>query len=216
MPEMDKDITWDYFFELVKKSANKGDTLDDYIPEAVFQALRTLEQNWSYKWNEKMLQFTIEETSDNPNILELPSDFKSVVTLNLSTSDFENCYRTLQAQDPEHFSFSRSSEPYGFWIQNNRWLWLDGMVEGGTSGVLWYNAFTLRSSMVEGATCGMLKYGVQALLGMTMQNLAAYCREESWFNTYGRLTEIGLKTLHIADAELRRASETGSFGGLDE
>ena len=28
-------------------------------------------------------------------------------------------------------------------------------------------------------------------------------------------TELGIKTLHIADAELRRATDTGTFGGLD-
>lgn len=215
MPEEHlKDITWGYFFEMVKKAANKGDTLDDYIPDAVFQALRSLEENWSYKWNEKMLRFSIEEESDNPNILELPSDFKSVVALNISTSDFENCMRNLQEQDPEKFAFSKSQEPYGYWIQNNRWIWLDGMVEGGTTGVLWYNAFTLRSSMKEEETCPMLRYGLQALLGMTMQNLAAYCREPSWYESYGRMTDIAVKTMHISDAELRRASETGSFGGL--
>lgn len=209
------DTTWDEFYEMVRKAANKGDTLDDYIPDAVFQAIRTLEQNWSYKWNEKMLRFHIGEKADNPNILELPEDFKSIVTLNISGTDFNECYRNLQEQDPQHFTFSKSSEPYGFWVQNNRWIWLDGLVEGGTSGVLWYNAFTLKETMTGDNSCGMLKYGLQALLGMTMQNLAAYCREPSWYESYGRMTDIGIKTMHIADAELRRASETGSFGGVN-
>lgn len=208
------DLSWQEFYEMVKDEANKGDTLDKVIPSKVFQSVRTLEQNWSYKWNEKMLQFTIPSDSETPNILELPPDFKSLVTLNISSSDFENCQRTLQEQPPEGFSFSKSQEPYGFWIQENKYLWLDGMVEGGTSGILWYNAFTLPDLMKDNFTAPILKYGVQALLGMTMQNLAAYCREPSWFDSYGRLTEIGIKTMHIADAELRRASETQQFGGL--
>lgn len=210
------EMTWGEFFEMVRDEANKGETLDAVIPGAAYRAIRSLEQNWSYKWNEKLLKFTIEENSDNPNILELPSDFKSLISLNLSTSDFEECYRNLQEQPKEQFTFSRSKEPYGFWIQNDRWIWLDGMVEGGTNGFLWYNAFTQKDSMLPEATSPMLKHGVQALLGLTMQNLAAYCREPSWFETYGRLTEISVRTLQIADAELRRAEETLTFGGLGD
>lgn len=208
------DITWGDFYEMVRDEANKGRTLDQIIPNKVWQSLRTLEQNESYKWNEKLLQFTIKKDSDNPNILKLPEDFKSIVSLSISSSAFENCHRTLQEQSPDEFSFSKSREPYGFWVQNNEYIWLDGAIDSDVEGFLWYNAFTLRDSMKEDATCKMLKYGHQALLGMTMQNLAAYCREPSWFDSYERLTQIGLRTMHIADAELRRASETGTFGGL--
>lgn len=208
------DITWADFYQMVRDEANKGNTLDEIIPNKVWQSLRVLEQNESYKWNEKLLQFTIRMDSDNPNIIRLPDDFKSVVSLSISTSEFNNCHRTLQEQSPDEFSFSRSEAPYGFWIQNNEYIWLDGAIKEDIEGFLWYNAFTLKESMEPDKTCKMLKYGHQALLGMTMQNLAAYCREPSWFDSYERLTQIGLKTMHIADAELRRASETASFGGL--
>lgn len=210
------DITWADFYAAVRDEANKGKTLDNIIPQKVFQSLRTLEQNYSYKWNEVLLKFFIKADSDNPNLLELPNDFKSLIALNLSTSGFENCMRSLQEQDPSEFSFSAFKTPYGFWNQGNRILWLDGNVKEDTDGFLWYNRFTLKDELKEDGTNPMLVHGFQALLGMTMQNLAAYCRESSWFDTYGRLTEIGLKTLHIADAELRRGSETGVFGGLSD
>lgn len=210
------DITWADFYAAVRDEANKGKTLDNIIPQKVFQSLRTLEQNYSYKWNEVLLKFFIKADSDNPNLLELPNDFKSLIALNLSTSGFENCMRSLQEQDPSEFSFSAFKTPYGFWNQGNRILWLDGNVKEDTDGFLWYNRFTLKDELKDDGTNPMLVQGFQALLGMTMQNLAAYCREPSWFDSYGRLTEIGLKTLHIADAELRRGSETGVFGGLSD
>lgn len=210
------DITWADFYAAVRDEANKGKTLDNIIPQKVFQSLRTLEQNYSYKWNEVLLKFLIRADSDNPNLLELPNDFKSLIALNLSTSGFENCMRSLQEQDPSEFSFSAFKTPYGFWNQGNRILWLDGNVKEDTDGFLWYNRFTLKDELKDGGTNPMLVHGFQALLGMTMQNLAAYCRESSWFDSYGRLTEIGLKTLHIADAELRRGTETGVFGGLSD
>ena len=100
------DITWQEFFDMVLLEANKGDTLKEVIPGKVFQAVRSLEQNWSYKWNEKLLEFQIDQTLDNPNILELPEDFKSVITLNISTSDFSSCMDSLQALDPESFALS--------------------------------------------------------------------------------------------------------------
>lgn len=209
------EYTWHEFYDMVRDEANKGDTINGVLPNAIYRAIRSIEENWSYKWNEKLLRFFLNPDVDNPNLLELPDDFKSVVALNLSTSDFSECYRNLQEQGPEDFTFSKVREPYGYWNQANRWIWLDGTVEGGTSGMLWYNAFTLKDDCAEGeGTCPMLKYGLEALLGMTMKQLAAYCREPSWNESYGQLAEIGIKTLHVADAEVRRATETGQFGGL--
>lgn len=208
------EYTWGEFFDMVRDEANKGDTIDGVLPNAVYRAIRSIEENWSYKWNEKMLKFFIEDNIDNPNLIELPEDFKSMVALNLSTSDFAECYRNLKEQPPEDFAFSKIKEPYGYWNQANRWIWLDGLVKGGTSGVLWYNSFTLKDSIIEGNTCPLLKYGLEALLGGTMMQLSAYCREPSWMESYGRLAQIGIKTLHIADAEVRRDTETGVYGGI--
>ena len=182
------DITWQEFFDMVLLEANKGDTLKEVIPGKVFQAVRSLEQNWSYKWNEKLLEFQIDQTLDNPNILELPEDFKSVITLNISTSDFSSCMDNLQALDPESFALSGGgSDAWGYWIQNVRWLWLPNGIQDKTRGFLWYNAFTLKSEMSGERTSPILKYGQEALLGLTMQNLAAFCREPAWRELYAQL-----------------------------
>ena len=49
--------TWGEFYDAVKLEANKGSTLDEIIPVKVYAALHPIEQNWSYKWNEKLLKF---------------------------------------------------------------------------------------------------------------------------------------------------------------
>lgn len=206
-------ITWGEFFDAVRLEANKGNTLDDVIPAKVYEALHVLEQNWSYKWNEKLLKFQIDPNSENSQILELPPDLKSIIVCKVSSSDFENCSRELHMLDPEDFEFGNNAEPDGYWLQGDSYLWFSSQVKAGMSGALWYNAFTLRSDMEAGNTNPMLKHGYQALLGMTMQNLAAYCREPQWMQNYGALTEIGVKTLHIADEELRRLTSTIIFGG---
>jgi hypothetical protein len=209
------DITWKDFYDLIRLEANKGSTLDELIPLKVFQAVRSLEQNESFKWNEKLLQAKIDSTLDNPYLLELPSDFKSPITLNISTTEFGECMDTLEMQDPEDFAFGSEGSPaFGYWLQNNRWIWLPKSLADGTSVAFWYNAFTLKSEMAPELTSPILRYGQEALLGLTMQSLAATCREPTWRELYEPLASIGIKTLHVADAELRRASATGSFGGL--
>lgn len=211
MPE----LTWKEFYSMLRDEINKGDSIpESVLRDKVYYSLRTIEQNWSYKWNEKLLKFKTAKKEDGGNVLELPDDFKSVISLSVSMSNFENCQRELQEQSPSDFSFSRSGTPYGFWIQGNKYIWLDSAVEPGTDGFLWYNRFTTRKQMEEELTNPILKYGLQALIGLTLQNFAAYCREPAWFESYGRMTEIGLKTMAIADEELRRASETSSFGGI--
>lgn len=210
-------ITWNGFFEEIKNEVNKGNTMDNIIPGKVYQALHTLEQNWSYKWNERLLKFQIDPESENPRILELPTDLKSIITCKVSSSDFEECSRELQSLDPSDFEFGNNETPDGFWLQGDSYLWFSGGVLPGMSGALWYNAFTPRSDVVQGEkTNPMLKHGYQALIGMTMQNLAPTCREPSWIETYRPLAEIGIKTLHIADEELRRYTAPIQFGGYSD
>lgn len=208
--------TWGEFFDAVKLEANKGNTLDEIIPEKVYVALHNLEQNWSYKWNEKLLKFEIDPNSENTQLLELPPDLKSIITCKVSSSDFAKCSRELSMLDPSDFEFGNNSEPDGYWLQGDSYLWFSAGVQAGMSGALWYNAFTLKEDMNREKTSPMLKHGYQALLGMTMQNLAAFCREPRWMQDYAALTEIGVKTLHIADEELRRLTSTIQFGGYSE
>ena len=205
--------TWAEFYEAVKLEANKGDTLQEVIPIKAYLALHTLEQNWSYKWNEKLLKFLVDPNSENPQILELPADLKSIITCKVSSSGFTECSRELALLDPSDFEFGNNSEPDGYWLQGDSYLWFSAGVEAGMSGALWYNAFTQQDDMTGDKTSHMLKHGYQALLGITMQNLAAYCREPRWMQDYAALTEIGIKTLHIADEELRRLTSTVQFGG---
>lgn len=209
-------MTWGEFFDAVKLEANKGNTLDKIIPEKVYVALHNLEQNWSYKWNEKLLKFEIDPNSENTQLLELPPDLKSIITCKVSSSDFAECSRELSMLDPSDFEFGNNSEPDGYWLQGDSYLWFSAGVQAGMSGALWYNAFTLKEDMSREKTSPMLKHGYQALLGMTMQNLAAFCREPRWMQDYAALTEIGIKTLHIADEELRRLTSTIQFGGYSE
>ena len=214
--KMEKKMTWEEFFEIVALEANKGNTLKEIIPHKVYQSLHSLEQNWSYKWNEKLLKFQIDPNSENTQLLELPPDLKSIITCKVSSSDFSECSRELSMLDPSDFEFGDNSEPDGYWLQGDSYLWFSAGVQPGMSGALWYNAFTLREDMIGDNTSPMLKHGYQALLGLTMQNLAAYCREPQWTEQYGTLAEIGIKTLHIADEELRRLTSTISFGGISD
>ena len=207
--------TWGDFYDAVKLEANKGNTLDEIIPLKVYEALHTIEQNWSYKWNEKLLKFQIDPNSENPQLLELPPDLKSIIVCKVSSSDFKDCSRELHLLDPEDFEFGNNSDPDGYWMQGDSYLWFSAEVVAGMNGALWYNAFTMQDDMARDKTCPMLKHGYQALLGMTMQNLAAFCREPRWMEDYARLTEIGIKTLHIADEEIRRLTSTVVFGGYE-
>ena len=208
-------ITWNDFYDEVALEANKGDTLKEIIPLKAYLALHSLEQNWSYKWNEKLLKFQIDPNSEATQLLELPPDVKSIIACKVSSSDFQECSRTLEALDPSEFQFGTNEIPDGYWVQGDSYLWFSAGVKAGMNGLLWYNAYTLKDDMAGDKSCPMLEHGHQALLGMTMQNLAAYCREPRWMEDYARLTEISVKTLHIADEELRRlSSETISFGGM--
>lgn len=206
-------MLWKNFFADVALEANKGTTLDAIIPTKVFAALRSLEQNASYKWNERLLTLEVDQNPENPHVLMTPGDLKSIIALKASNAGWGIDSIALEELPPQTFNFGATREPRGYWLQGNKAIWFDAALEPGTQVFLWYNSFTDRQRMNPELEHPILDYGYNALLAYTMMNLAAFCREPSWLESYGALAQTAVTTLAIADEELRRTSKSVIFGG---
>lgn len=206
-------MLWKDFYADVALEANKGTTLDAIIPTKVFAALRSIEQNASYRWNERLLTLEVDQNPENPHVLMAPGDLKSIIALKASREGWGKDSIALEELPPQSFNFGSTREPRGYWLQGNKAIWFDAALEPGTQIFLWYNSFTDKQRMHPDLEHPMLEYGYNALLAYTMMNLAAFCREPAWLESYGALAQTAITTLAIADEELRRTSKSIIFGG---
>lgn len=206
-------MLWKDFFADVSLELNKGTSYDDLIPGKTFAALRTLEQNMSYRWNERLLVLEVDQNPENPHVLMVPGDLKSIILVKVAPESWDKESYALEELPPQSFTFGEADLPKGYWLQANRAIWFDASLSPGTKVTLWYNAFTDRASLLPELSHPMLEYGYNALMGYTMMNFAPFFREASWLQTYGAMAETALTTLAIADEELRRTSRSIVFGG---
>lgn len=206
-------MLWKDFYADVALEANKGTTLDEIIPLKTFAALRTLEQNASYRWNERLLVLEVDKNPENPHVLMAPKDLKSIIGIKVANESWGEDALVLEELPPQSFTFGEAKEPRGYWLQGLRAIWFDAQLSPGTKVSLWYNSFTDRQRMNPELEHPMLEHGYNALLAYTMMNLAAYCREPTWLESYGSIAQIAVTTLAIADEELRRTSTSVIFGG---
>lgn len=206
-------MLWKDFYADIALEANKGSTLDDIIPLKTFAALRTLEQNASYKWNERLMVLEVDQNPENPHVLMAPGDLKSIISIKVASDSWGGDSIALEELPPQSFSFGARERPRGYWLQGLKAIWFDAALSPGAQVSLWYNSYTDRQRMNPELSHPMLEHGYNALLAYTMMNLAAYCREPDWLESYGALAQTAVTTLAIADEELRRTSKSVIFGG---
>ena len=198
--------TWQDFYTELEFECNKGTLFNHLFPSKVFQALRQLEQNWTYRWMEKLATVEIDPLADNPRIITLPAGLKSIKSIRLGG-------KLLHEISPEDFDITAKGEPTGYFRQGDRYLWLNSFPSGGDTLTLVYDKFTLEGEIQPETTHPVLEHGWSALLAGTMQQLAPTAREPSWVELYGPLVTQGIHTLHVWDEESRMADHEVIFGG---
>ena len=205
--------TWGEFYEAIKFEINKGDQFKDIIPEKTFQALRAIEQNWTYRWmdtNVATLQIDLE--SENPQVLTLPLGIKEIKSIKLIAPSGGSA-KNLVEISPEDFVPDTDGTPAGYFIQSGKFLWLDKNPDEAYKVHLVYSKFTLKAEMDESLSHLILENGASCLLAATMMNISPTAREPSWLETYSPIYQTGLHTLHVWDEESRMADNEVIFGG---
>lgn len=204
--------TWKDFYDSLRYECNKGNLYDSIFREKTYQTLRTIEQNWSYRWMEQFAKLQIDLGSENPQVITLPAGFKKVLSIKLISPTSGDSINLVEIS-AESFVPDVNGIPSGYFIQGGRYLWLDKNPEEAYKVVLFYDKYTLPSELEETLGHPILLNAAATLTAGTMINLAPTAREPSWIETYTPIYQAGLHTLHVWDEESRMADNEVIFGG---
>lgn len=195
------------FITNVSLEINKGTTLDAYIARRIKMAGRRLEQNYTYKYMEKMTTLTL---AAGANYVTIPARFKSLEWMRYTDDD--GTFHQLNQVDATQILNEETDVPTGFWTHSTYFA------TAAASEGRWYFdcsptvAITLTAMIVyysdwEAATSFWLLTNAESLLlAEVMIMLAPFAREPKWPELYKQMREEGEKTVFIADQELRRAA----------
>ena len=203
---------WGEFYDSLRVECNKGNLFDSIFQEKTFQALRSIEQNWTYHWMEGYAKLQIDLSADNPQVITLPAGFKQVKAIKLVGPDGGEPINLVEI-NAEAFVPGTSGVPSGYFIQGSKYLWLDKNPEEAYVVHLFYDRFTLKVELEEALSHPILENGGATLIAATMINLAPTAREPSWIETYTPIYQAGIHTLHVWDEESRMADNVVVFGG---
>lgn len=202
---------WGEFYESLRIECNKGPLYDSIFQEKTFQALRAIEQNWTYRWMEHYVKLKIDLNADNPQVITLPAGFKQVHSIKLLGESKDPI--NLVEIPAEQFVGGQDGTPSGYFIQGGKYLWLDKNPAEAYDVFLVFARFTLKVELEASLYHPILENGVACLQAATMINLAPTAREPSWIELYTPIYQTGLHTLHVWDEESRMADNVIVFGG---
>lgn len=197
---------WQDLFDAIEFEANKGTLFKQIIPDKVFQALRQIEQNWTYRWMEKLAVVNIDPASDNPQVITLPAGVKLIRALKLDGSPLDEI-------TPEEFNPDYTGTPTGYFRQGDRVIWLSSKPTNGGKISVVYDKFTMPEEISPEISHPILEHGGAALLATTMMLLAPTAREPSWLELYQGQATQAIHTLHVWDEESRMSDHEVIFGG---
>lgn len=202
---------WGEFYDSLRVECNKGPLYDSIFQEKTFQALRAIEQNWTYRWMEHYVKLKIDLNADNPQVITLPAGFKQVLSIKLLGESGDPI--NLVELSAEQFVGGQDGTPSGYFIQGGKYLWLDKNPAEAYDVFLIFARFTLKTELDASLSHLILENGAACLQAATMINLSPTAREPAWIELYTPIYQTGLHTLHVWDEESRMADNVVVFGG---
>lgn len=202
-------LTVSDFHSLVSDEANRGTTLDGYIPSAVRRLVQFLERDYSYQYMHRFNLLTVYANANQPRAVAFPNDYvKSIEFLRFRKSDGKYV-KMLQIQPGEDIEWNDSSLPRAYWLDGTSYLWLDSIGSDNLEFEISYYEYTDWPSDTS-QTHWLLNHAEDVLLAGTMMFLGPYAREPEWMQTYKSIFDAGLLAMKQADVELQEG------GGVPE
>lgn len=189
------------FYDWVRKTLNRGNTLDDVIQYYVRAAVRHIERKNPFEELAWWASFTL--TKDTDQIINLPSRLRDIVFLRIDTNEedgAEENWEYVTRSYPKNL-INRKGKPQLFWTNERGCLVLDALPDKDYPAELKVHRFTEFPAMgaPDGTGHWLLDHGPDVLHARVMYMMAPYYREDdpnmvqTWLNM-AREGEIDLIT----------------------
>lgn len=198
-------MTLTEFHTLVSATIARGTSLDAQIPSAARRAARWLERNYTFKYMERYSEFVISSTANFPRIISLPSaNLKSIRFVRIKLENGEFVY--LDQIDPRDVSSNPNDIPLRYWLDGVSYLYLDATPTRDYNAEMGWNSYTAWPTD-SGASNWLLDNGEDWLLYATLVEMSTFLRDPQLFQLYKTQRDEALRTLLLADEQLRELSQ---------
>lgn len=201
-------LTLAQFHSQISSIINEGTSADAFIPTAVRQAAMFFERNYSFKYMERFVTFTIDSSATNPRYLDFPLRFKSFGDEGFFRILLEDgAYGYLDQISAKQMDSLEEGRPDGFWFDGNQYLVLNKTPTEDYDCEMLYVQFSDWPTDYS-QTPWLLEFGEEALLARSMKMLQPYVNSPKLNIDYKEIEEQGLRTMLIADEEWRRSNRS--------
>lgn len=193
----------------------RGASLEARIPGFVRRSVQWLEQNYSFKYMEKLAKVTVDANADFPRLITLPARIKNVEFFRrLGSSGDAQLYSYLTQVDPQDVAEVETKAPETYWLVGNDSLVLNSTPAEDFTAEVYYVGFTPWPTAAD-AEPWLVVNAEQTLLDLTMLNIGVDQRDDAMQQRYGAAFKRSLDVLMTSDAAARQGnrSERMFYGG---
>lgn len=197
------------FLSSLQTELNKGASFSSLIAGHARRAHRWMERNYSYKYMERFVTFDFDPDSDYPRVINLPGSgnvitsvmgFKSFNFIRIVNDDGSFSY--LEYVEPTDIQSVGTGKPDAFWLDGVEYIYFNQTPDEAYSAEMSYHQYTDFPTDVD-STTWLLNNAEWAMICQAMVTLAGTFREPDVMASYKAMRDEELRTLTIADDELR-------------
>jgi len=199
------------FYQFVRDTLNRGNTLDNVIPHYIRAAVREIENKRDFLQLHWWGEFTL-TPSDDP-IIDLPSGLKKVNFLRYDVSDAANRpeWRYVYQAAPQEVVSRLSDDPKYYWLQGRFQAILDAKLDS-VDRKFELSAFRYSQFPSESAGVNTNHWLVDAiptgLHARVMMLMSGYIREDdpNMIRNWGQIYNEAIRDLEVEDEYTREAN----------
>lgn len=192
------------FKALVSTEVNKGTTYDTHIGQRIVMAGQQIERNYSLRYMERYVTFTLSAAGSDPDCVPFPARLKSIKFMRYLDSDGEYVY--IRKIEPTQQQEKPTEPPTGYWLDGIDFIWLNSKVGQDLEIELSYIEYSDWNNMGLTDQHWLFDNASDLLLAHCMILLSPACREPDWKTEYEDMRSRGERTLFLADAEAKQSN----------
>lgn len=205
------------FHALVSRETTMAPHFDLEIPSYVKRAARFIERNQDMEYMRKYVEFTLNAAASQPRSIPFFNNrvkdfifFRYPITQGWPPG-YENPVSTegswfyLTQVDPRDVAGNADGPPSAYWLDGRDCIWFDN--KPGTDIDMQASWYEYTDWPTDPASEPWLVTDMEdLLLGQTMMFLSPRAREPEWIGLYRPQRDEGLRTLHLAEEQLRQSN----------
>ena len=198
------------FYARIADIINYDVEADNEIPNAVRDAARYIEQNYTFKYMERFVCFTLDA---GDRLIDMPdkASFQSKSFIFIRIQQDDGSFDYLEKIDPRDVDLIQTAQPKHYWLDGMDHIVFDNIADQDYQVEMSYNRYTLWPTVTT-ENPALLQQFEAYLLATSIINLAPFVDDSDLLQAYGLLQQQHQRTALLADEEMRRVNEEPEMG----